>query len=144
MWNSGIFMFKASTIIKELTKYEPKIVDLCRKSLKKSTKDLNFQRIKNKPFEECPNIPIDIAVMEKTTKGTVLPLDAGWSDIGSWDSVWKISKKDKNGNTLKGKIIIDETKDCYLRSEERLIVGINLNNLIVIETNEKEKEIINI
>ena len=74
--------------------------------------------------------------MEKTNLGSVLALNAGWDDIGSWKSVWQNSKKDKAGNTLKGKVIIDESKNCYLRSEERLLVGINLDNLIVIETND--------
>ena len=113
-------MFKASTIISELTRYEPKIVDLCRKSLDNSFKDLDFQRIKKNYFEECPNIPIDIAVMEKTKLGTVLSLNVGWSDIGNWKSVWENSKKDLNGNSITGKSLIFDTKNSYLRSENRI------------------------
>ena len=74
--------------------------------------------------------------MEKTNLGSVLALNAGWDDIGSWQSVWKNSQKDKNGNSLIGKIIVDESRDCYFRSEERLVVGINLKNLIIVETND--------
>ncbi len=135
-WNSGIFMFKASTIIKELSRYEPKIVDLCRKSLEDSSKDLDFQRIKKESFEKCPNIPIDIAVMEKTKLGTVLSLNVGWSDIGNWKSVWENSTKDVNGNSLTGKTLIFDTQNSYLRSENRLIVSIGIKNLVIVETND--------
>ncbi len=135
-WNSGIFMFKASKIIKELSKYEPNIVDLCRKSLDKKTKDLNFQRINKEHFELCANISIDVAVMEKTKFGIVLSLNAGWSDIGNWKAVWENSEKDLNGNSIKGKALIFDTKNSYLRSEDRLIVSVGLNNIVVVETND--------
>ena len=135
-WNSGIFLFKASTIISELEKYEPKIVDLCRKSLNSDLKDLNFQRVKQKYFNECPNIPIDIAVMEKTKLGTVLSLNVGWSDIGDWDSVWENSEKDLNGNSRIGKTLIFDTKNSYLRSDHRLIVSMGIKNLVIVETND--------
>ena len=135
-WNSGIFLFKASTIISELEKYEPKIVDLCRKSLNSNLKDLNFQRVKQKYFNECPNIPIDIAVMEKTKLGTVLSLNVGWSDIGDWESVWENSEKDLNGNSRIGKTLIFDTKNSYLRSDHRLIVSMGIKNLVIVETND--------
>ena len=135
-WNSGIFLFKASTIISELEKYEPKIVDLCRKSLNSDLKDLNFQRVKQKYFNECPNIPIDIAVMEKTKLGTVLSLNVGWSDIGDWESVWENSEKDLNGNSRIGKTLIFDTKNSYLRSDHRLIVSMGIKNLVIVETND--------
>ena len=136
VWNSGIFLFKASVFLKELEKFEPNIVRTCSKALKAGIKDLDFFRIDKEVFEKCPNKPIDIAVMEKTNLGSVLTLKAGWADIGSWKSVWENSKKDYMGNALKGKVIIEDTKNCYLRSENRLIVGINLNGLIVVETND--------
>ena len=135
-WNSGIFMFKASSILKELKKFEPKMVDLCKDALEKNIKDFNFQRVKKRLFEKCPTIPIDIAVMEKTKLGTVISLDAGWSDIGSWKSVWENSAKDSNGNVARGKFLIRDSKDCYLRSEDRLVVGLGIKNLIIIETND--------
>ncbi len=136
LWNSGIFLFKASTILKELEKYDPQIIKICKESITKGKADLDFFRINEEVFEKCPNKSIDIAVMEKTNLGYVMALKSEWDDIGSWKSVWQNSKKDNEGNTLKGKIIIEETKNCYLRSEERLIVGINLNNLVVVETND--------
>ena len=136
VWNSGIFLFKASTILDELKKFEPEIIRICDESLKQGKEDLDFFRINEQIFKKCPNIPIDIAVMEKTNLGSVLTLKAGWDDIGSWESIWKNSKKDSNGNTLKGKSLMEGAKNCYIRSEERLIVGIDINNLIVVETND--------
>ena len=97
---------------------------------------MDFQRLNRIAFENSPNESFDIAVMEKTTKGIVIPLCCGWSDIGSWSAVWKNSKKDQNGNFIQGKVIAEQSKNCYLRSENRLLVGIGLNNLIVVETND--------
>ena len=135
-WNSGMFMFKASVFIKELEKFEPQIIKTCNESLKKGMKDLDFLRIYEGTFKQCPEKSIDIALMEKTNLGTVLRLDCGWDDIGSWKSVWKNSIKDKKGNSLKGKVLIKDSENCYLRSEDRLIVGINLSDLVVVETND--------
>ena len=135
-WNSGIFLFKASTILNELLKYEPDIFDICKKSLKNSSLDLNFRRIDKTFFNSCPNKSIDVAVMEKTNLGTVVKLDAGWDDLGSWKSVWENSKKDQNQNSLKGKTFIKDVKNSYLRSENRLLVGFGLDNLVVIETDD--------
>ena len=135
-WNSGIFLFKATIFLEELEKFEPQIIKACNESLKKGVKDLDFLRINKDAFQKCPNKSIDIALMEKTKLGSVVRLKCGWDDIGSWKNVWKNSKKDKRGNSLKGNIIIEDTKNCYLRSEERLIVAIKLNDLIVVETND--------
>ncbi len=136
LWNSGIFLFRASIYLQELKKFEPNIIKYCEKSLQRAAIDLDFLRVDEKAFKECPNKPIDIAVMEKTKQGSVFSLDAGWNDIGSWESVWKNSKKDKEGNVLKGKVVIEESNNCYIKSEERLTVGINLSNLIIIDTKD--------
>ena len=135
-WNSGMFMFKAKTIIEEMKIFSPKILEVCKDSLKKSKYDLDFQRIDTNSFKNCPNLSIDIAVMEKTKRGIVLPLDAGWNDVGSWQSVWESSKKDVDGNFILGKTLIENSKNCYIRSENRLVTGVGLNNLIIIETND--------
>ena len=135
-WNSGIFMFKAKKILEEINKYQPKIYSSCKKALGKSIKDLDFERLDLNEFKKCPNISIDLAVMEKTSIGTVLPLDAGWNDIGSWKAVWDDSPKDFDGNYSKGKVLIKNSKNSYFRSEERLIVGLGLEELIVIETRD--------
>jgi len=136
LWNSGIFLFKASTILKEIDKFKPEISQHCKKSLEKSKQDLDFLRLNKSSFEKCENIAIDVAVMEKTNKGFVLPLNAGWSDIGCWKALWESSNKDANGNVLNGNTIVKQTNNCYVRSEDRLVVGIGLNNLAIIETDD--------
>ncbi len=135
-WNSGIFMFKSKEIIKELDKFSPEILICCKNALDKSKVDLDFQRLDKDSFKKCDNLSIDIAVMEKTIRGMVIPLDVGWSDIGSWEVVWETSNKDQDGNYTEGKVVLENTKNSYLRSENRLIVGIDLKNLIVVETRD--------
>ena len=135
-WNSGIFMFKAKTILKEIQESNPKIYKFCLDALLNSEKDLDFRRLQKDAFQKCPDLSIDVAVMEKTKRGIVIPLDAGWSDIGSWESVWQSSDKDINGNFIHGKVIAKDTKNCYLRGDERLIVSLGIDNLIVVETSD--------
>ena len=135
-WNSGMFMFKAKEIIKEIEKYSPQILRCCQNAFNKSIRDLDFQRLDKASFKKCDNNSIDIAVMEKTSKGIVLPLDVGWSDVGSWKAIWETSTKDLNGNHTEGRVILENTKNSYLRSEDRLLVGIDLNDLAIIETRD--------
>ena len=135
-WNSGIFLFKASSIIKELKKFEPNIIDICQKSLKKELKDFYFRRIDKEVFQKCPNISIDNAVMEKTNLGIVISLDAGWNDLGSWKSVWEDSKYDKNNNSMIGNIYTKNVKNSYLQSESRLVVGLGLRDMLVVDTSD--------
>ena len=135
-WNSGMFMFKAKDIINEIKNFSPEILTSCQDAINNSKFDLVFQRLDKVSFEKCNDISIDIAVMEKTTRGVVIPLDAGWSDVGSWDIVWETSKKDLDGNYTEGKVLLENTKNSYLRSENRLIVGIDLNDLIIVETRD--------
>lgn len=133
-WNSGIFLFKAKTIIKEIKNLNPEIYEVCKKTFKNSVNDLEFKRLDQKSFEHCPNISIDIAVMEKTNKAVVLPLDAEWSDIGSWKSVWENSPKDKDGNFTKGKVVRENTQNCYLYSENKILVSLGIKDLVIIDT----------
>ena len=135
-WNSGIFLFKASSIINQIKKYSPEILEICLSSIKDQRYDLDFQRIDKKIFINCPNISIDISVMEKTKEGIVIPLNAGWSDIGDWNSVWENTKKDINGNAKIGEILLKGTKNSYFRSENKLVVGLGVENLIVVDTED--------
>ena len=135
-WNSGMFMFKAKEIIKEINKFSPEVLLTCKDAISKSVVDLDFQRLDKNSFAKCNDISIDVAVMEKTKRGIVIPLDVGWSDVGSWEVIWEHSKKDRDGNYLEGKVHLENTKNSYLRSEDRLIVGIDLNDLIVVETKD--------
>ena len=136
LWNSGMFTFKAKKILEELKKNCPEIVDKCKNSLKTAQNDLDFQRIGRSHFNECPNLSIDSAVMEKTDNGSVVTLEAGWSDIGSWEALWKISPKDKNNNFKSGNVILKNSKNSYFHSSERLLVGLGLEDIIAIETSD--------
>ena len=135
-WNSGIFMFKAKNIIDEIKDMCPEIFKVCEKTFLQSKKDLDFLRLNEEIFKACPNISIDNAVMENTKKGIVIPLDAKWSDIGSWKSLWENSDKDKYGNFRKGRVISEKTQNCYLTSENKLLVSLGVNNLIIINTDD--------
>ena len=135
-WNSGMFMFKAKEIINEINKFSPEILLACRDAINKSKLDLDFQRLDKDSFKKCRDISIDVAVMEKTSRGIVIPLDAGWSDLGSWEVVWETSEKDQDGNYKEGMVVLDNIKNSYFRSDNRLIVGIDLEDLIVVETRD--------
>lgn len=135
-WNSGIFLFKANIIVNQLTKFEPNLIKKCKKSLNFIKRDLDFLRIDKETFEKCPNISIDVAIMEKTSLGTVIPLNAGWRDIGSWDKVWENSSKNSDGNSFSGKTILKECKNCLVRGSNRLVVGIGIKDIAVIETDD--------
>ena len=135
-WNSGIFLFKSSTIIEQLEKYQPGLIDICEKSLQNNPKDIFFQRINSSIFKKCPNIAIDKAVMEYTDKGTVISLDAGWNDLGSWEAISEDSISDVNNNTLIGNVFTKNVRNSYIRSESRLIVGIGLDQVLLIETED--------
>ena len=136
LWNSGIFMFKPNILINEIKKYSPKVYSCCKETFKKKIKDLDFIRLNSDQFDDCPNISIDIAVMEKTKLGYVVPLKSFWSDIGSWNSVWEVKDKDENQNVLEGNVVAKNSKNCYFFSENRLLVGLGIENLLIIETSD--------
>ena len=119
-WNSGMFLFKASAMLAELERLVPDVVSCCRAALELDSADLDFLRLEREAFAKCPNVAIDVAVMERTSLGSVLPLDAGWSDVGSWSALWETSDRDDNGNVLQGHVIAENSRNCYLRSENRL------------------------
>ena len=133
-WNSGIFIFKTRNLINELEEHAPIVLRQCQESIFHSKKDLDFIRIDEISFSKAPKIPIDIAVMEKTRNGIVIPLNAGWSDIGSWKSLWESEEKDSYGNVISGKVINEHSSNCYLKSDSRLLVTIGLKDLIVVDT----------
>ena len=135
-WNSGIFMAKASILIQEFNIFSPEIVRLCKESLQKKIKDLDFERLGVNAFQECPNISVDKAIMEKTSLGVVFPLEVDWSDIGNWNSFWEKSSKDKNGNVLIGDAMGLSSKNCLISSNSRLTVGLDIDDLIIVETND--------
>ena len=135
-WNSGMFVFRATAIIEELKKFNPEIFQNCKQCIQKSKLDLDFLRLDESSFSKCPDISIDIAVFEKTEKAHVLPLDCGWNDIGNWQSLWEISKKDICGNSIKGNVLVRDTKNSFIRSEEKLLVSLGLSNILIIDTKD--------
>ena len=135
-WNSGIFVFKASVYLKELKKYEPKIFDVCKKSMANPSKDLDFIRVKNQTFVNCPDKSIDYAVMEKTSNGVVVPYNGFWSDVGSWESLWSSKSKDNNFNVIEGDVLINEVNNSFIQSSNRLICANDISDLIIIDTQD--------
>lgn len=135
-WNSGIFLARASTIVGELEKFYPEIIFQCKESLEKKIIDLDFVRLEKKSFEKCPNISFDKAVMERTDRGFVFPLNAEWSDIGGWESFWENSDKDKDNNLVIGNAIQFSSKNSFISSYSRLTVAMGIDNLIIVETND--------
>ena len=133
-WNSGMFIFKASSLIAELEQFSPDIVTQCRKALSAGRSDLDFIRLDSDEFIACPSNSIDYAVMEKTDKAIVVPLDAGWNDVGSWPSLWECSDKDESRNVLKGDVRIDGVSNSYIHSEHRLVSVLGLNDIVLVET----------
>lgn len=136
LWNSGMFMFKASTFLNELRQFRPDILTSCEESLEASKQDLDFIRIDNEAFGCCPEESIDYAVMENTSEAVVVPLNAKWSDVGSWSALWEISSKDENGNAVRGDVLLEDSSDSYLYSQHRLIGAVGIKDLVVVETKD--------
>ncbi len=133
-WNSGIFVLSARTFIEELQRLDPRIFEAARAALQGSTEDLGFLRLEAAAFAASPNISIDYAVMEKTKAAAMLPLDVGWSDVGSWSSLWQIAPHDEGGNAVEGDALLIDTKDCLVHSERSLVATIGLEDLIIVDT----------
>ncbi len=136
LWNSGMFMFKASVYLNELEKFEPEILSVCKKSCTTENIDLDFIRIDNNEFHQCPNESIDYAVMEHTKNGIVVPLDANWSDVGSWSSLWDVKTKDNNDNVSEGDVVLEDVKNTYTYSSNRLVSVIGVSNLVIVDTQD--------
>ena len=134
LWNSGIFLISAKKYLDELRKFAPEVFDSCEKAHAKSVQDLDFLRIEVDTFALCPNISIDYAVMEKTAAAAVIPLDAGWNDVGSWSAFWDIAARDAEGNSQKGDVMLHQTRNCLVLSDSRLVATVGINNCIVVET----------
>ena len=134
LWNSGMFMFQASTLINELTIYSPDIVKSVNNSVDNASKDLDFIRLEKQAFESSPSDSIDCALMEKSDNVVVVPLDAQWNDIGSWPALYGVSTKDENGNVIKGDVIAKDTTNAYINASHHMVVTIGIDNLIIVDT----------
>ncbi len=135
-WNSGIFMFRASRYLEELEKFRPDILKACQDAFAGKQADLDFLRFDKELFLACPEDSIDYAVMEKTDASVVVPLDAGWSDIGSWAALWEVSPKDAEGNCSIGDVVSLNGSGNYINASSRLVTAVGCENMVIIETKD--------
>jgi mannose-1-phosphate guanylyltransferase/mannose-6-phosphate isomerase len=132
-WNAGIFLFRADVFLAELRKFAPEIVNACQRAIDLGKEDADFLRPDAEAFKTCPSNSIDYAVMEKTANAAVVPLDAGWSDVGSWAALHDVSAKDDKGNALFGDVIAHDCANSYIASNSRLVTAVGLKDVIVVE-----------
>lgn len=141
-WNSGMFLFRADRFLRELGKYRPDILDACKKASVETASDMDFVRVDSEAFARCPSDSIDYAVMEPLCNAEgdsqvfVAPLDAGWSDVGSWDSLWDIKSKDANNNVVEGDVILEQAKNSFIYGQERLVAAVGVSNLVIVDTKD--------
>jgi len=135
-WNSGMFMFRASAYLAELGRYAPAMLAACRAALAAAGRDLDFLRLPAQEFASCPSDSIDYAVMEKTDRAVVVPLAAGWSDVGSWAALADALPRDAEGNVTAGDVLTEDSSGCYLHSTSRLVAAVGLRDHVVVETKD--------
>ncbi|MDD4864958.1 MAG: mannose-1-phosphate guanylyltransferase/mannose-6-phosphate isomerase [Alishewanella agri] len=135
-WNSGMFMFKASVYLAELKQFRPEILAACEAAISNVAPDLDFIRVDKEAFSACVADSIDYAVMEKTTKAVVVPMAAGWNDVGAWSSLWEISAKDSNGNVHQGDVLSTASNNNYIFAETSLVATVGLENTVVVQTKD--------
>ena len=135
-WNSGIFLFKASKYLTELETHRLDIATACERAVSSIASDLDFIRIDADAFAACPDDSIDYAVMEKTSDAVVVPMDAGWNDIGSWSSLWDISDKDVSGNATSGDVMLHATANSFVRADDKLVAVVGLEDVVVVSTKD--------
>jgi mannose-1-phosphate guanylyltransferase len=135
-WNSGMFLFKASRYLEELKTHRPDIYQACEKAMADIQSDADFVRVNKEAFEACPDESVDYAVMEKTSQAVVVPMDCGWSDVGSWSALWEIENKDESGNVCRGDVINIDTSNSYINAQEKLVAVIGLDDVVVVETKD--------
>jgi len=135
-WNSGMFMFKASVILEELEVHAPDMVTKCRNAVARGRQDLDFFRVDPAVFDLVPADSIDYAVMEKTGRGVMVSLDAGWNDLGSFDALWQTEEKDDRANVIKGDVLIHDVNGSYINAQSRLVAAVGMDAVVVVETGD--------
>lgn len=135
-WNSGMFMFKADRYLEELEQFAPEMLYACTAAYEKIVQDLDFLRLDAGAFAECTSDSVDYAIMEKTDSAVVVPLDAGWSDLGSWASLLELGPRDQDENVVLGDVVTKDVNNCYLRSEARLLTALGVKDLIVVDSSD--------
>ncbi|MCW1874115.1 mannose-1-phosphate guanylyltransferase/mannose-6-phosphate isomerase [Erwinia sp. INIA-01] len=137
-WNSGMFLFSAKRYLEELGEFRPDILAACQLAMADVKIDSvqDFIRVDLEAFSACPDESVDYAVMEKTTDAVVIPLDAGWNDVGSWSALWEVNERDDNGNALTGDIFTHKTTNCYINTDDTLVAAIGVENLVIVNTKD--------
>ena len=135
-WNSGMFLFRAEAFLDALKKYEPEMYAACQASIDNCLDGEDFFRPDSEAFLQSPSNSIDYAVMEKTDSAVMVPLDAGWSDVGSWAALQQVRATDRNGNTADGDVLMLDCKDCFIQAESRLVAAVGLENIVIVETKD--------
>ena len=135
-WNSGMFAFKASSFLSELQKFNPVMLEKCQQALKRAQIDMDFVRLDKEIFATCPSDSIDYAVMEKTEKAVVIPMDAAWNDVGSWSALWEVTEKDASGNAIIGDVFTVDTQNSFIHAHSKLVTVVGLSDVVVVETDD--------
>lgn len=135
-WNSGMFLFKASRYLEELKAFRPDIYDACEKAMQNQNNDLDFIRVDKDSFEACPDESVDYAVMEHTNDAVVVPMDAGWSDVGGFAALWEISPQDESGNAFTGDVKAVDTKNTLVFGEDKLVATVGVEDLVIVNTKD--------
>lgn len=133
-WNSGMFLFRCSQLIDEIAQYAPEVLRACEQAVDSMRSDDDFLRLDGCAYAQSPNIAIDYALMERTRKAAMVKLEAGWSDIGSWSSVWQIAEHDSRDNAIYGDTLIEDCEGCLVHSETRLIAAVGLRDAVIVDT----------
>lgn len=133
-WNSGIFLLPARAFLEEVERLQPQILSACRAAIRQATRDMDFLRLAPDAFADQPSISIDYAVMEHTDRAVVVPVDCGWTDVGSWSSLWEVTEKDGDGNALLGDVVAEDVSGCYMRGEGQLVAAVGVKDLVVVAT----------
>jgi mannose-1-phosphate guanylyltransferase/mannose-6-phosphate isomerase len=133
-WNSGMFLFAASAFLAEMGRLEPTMLDCCRRALDAAERDADFLRLPKDIFANCSAQSIDYAIMEHTTKAAVVPVEMGWNDVGSWQALWDIAERDGDGNMVQGDVLLQDTRNSYIRSEGPLLATIGVTDIVVVAT----------
>jgi mannose-1-phosphate guanylyltransferase/mannose-6-phosphate isomerase len=136
LWNSGMFVFTARTLLEEMERHAPDVLSAVREAVLARKADLDFIRLGVAAFSACPSISIDYAVAERTTRAAVVPADLGWSDVGSWSALWELGTKDADGNVALGDVVLEGAENCYVRSDGMLAAVVGLKDAVVVVTED--------
>jgi mannose-1-phosphate guanylyltransferase/mannose-6-phosphate isomerase len=133
-WNSGLFLFPAALLLQEVQRLQPEMVAACMEAFTKAKRDLDFLRLDRDAFAKAQSNSIDYAVMEHTPRAAVVPVEMGWSDVGTWDALWQIGAKDAAGNVVSGDVMTEDARNCYVRAEHGLVTALGVEDLVIVAT----------